>query len=384
VATVELALASLAFETTPDPATQQALMQQLDLADSPADPHLRLQARQLLVRGCRARGDLASALDQLERLRTEERAAQTDLADLQTRLLFNRAELDHARHVAERSRLDAEVQRLRAEAERRAAQQLALDRDLLEREVATRTAELLRAKSVAEAASRAKSAFLSIVSHELRTPLNGMLGMVELVRRRTTDARQAEQLAIAVAAGRQLNGLFDNILNYVAADAQAPAVADPTDVRGLLQGVLAGRQPAAQAKGMLLDLQLPATLPDPLLLDGQRLIQIVDALVDNAVKFGQTGMVRLQARWLPGETGTGHLRVEVADDGPGLDDAVVARLFRPFEMGDASSTRSHGGLGLGLALAQRLAHGMGGDVGVDNHPPTGCTFWVNVPAAIGC
>ena len=134
---------------------------------------------------------------------------------------------------------------------------------------------------------------------------------------------------------------------------------------------------------MLLDLQLPATLPDPLLLDGQRLIQIVDALVDNAVKFGQTGMVRLQARWLPGETGTGHLRVEVADDGPGLDDAVVARLFRPFEMGDASSTRSHGGLGLGLALAQRLAHGMGGDVGVDNHPPTGCTFWVNVPAAIG-
>jgi len=379
VATVELALASLAFETSPDLATQQALAQQLDRADSPADPDLRRHARQLLVRGCRARGDLASALDQLERLRTEERAAQTDRADLQTRLLFNRAELDQARHAAERARLDAEVQRLRADAEHLAARQLALDRDLLEREVAARTAELLRAKSVAEAASRAKSAFLAIVSHELRTPLNGMLGMVELVRRRTADARQAEQLATAVAAGRQLNGLFDNILNYVAADPQAPAVADPTDVRSLLQGVLAGRQAAAQAKGMALDLQLPASLPAQLLLDGQRLAQIVDALLDNAVKFSQAGTVRLRAQWLPGDSGPAHLRVDVADDGHGLGDAVLARLFRPFEMGDASSTRSHGGLGLGLALARRLAQGMGGDVGVDNHPPTGCTFWVNVP-----
>jgi signal transduction histidine kinase len=381
VATVDLALASLAFETTPDLATQQALVQQLAPADTGADPDLRLHARHLLVQGCRARGDLAMAIHQLETAHAEVLAAQSRRADLQTRLLFNRAELDQARHVAERARLDAEVQRLRADAEHLAARQLALDRDLLEREVATRTAELLRAKSVAEAASRAKSAFLSIVSHELRTPLNGMLGLVELVRRHTADARQAAQLATAVAAGWQLNSLFDSILNYVSADPQGPAVVDPTDVRSLLQGVLAGRQGAAQAKGMALDLQLPASLPAQLLLDGQRLVQIVDALLDNAVKFSDAGTVRLCAHWLPDDSGPARLRVDVADDGPGLDDTVLARLFRPFELGDASSTRSHGGLGLGLALAQRLAQGMGGDVGVDNHPPTGCTFWVNVPVA---
>ncbi|GCL64280.1 ATP-binding protein [Pseudaquabacterium pictum] len=382
-ATVELALASMAFEVAPDPASQHALVQQLDAGPPPADPDLRLRARRQLVQGCRARGDLATALDQLERLHAEELAARERRADLQTRLLFNRTELAQARHTAEHARLDAELQRLRADAEQRAAAQLALDRDLLEREVAARTAELQRAKTVAEAASRAKSVFLSIVSHELRTPLNGIMGLLELARRRAADDRQADQLARALAAGRQLNGLFDNLLNYVALDAQARMQAEPTDLRALLASVQAAHATAAQAKGLVLQVQVPAVLPARVLLDGQRLGQILEVLVDNAVKFSAAGTVLLQARWQPAAGGPAQLRLEVADDGPGIDGSQLERLFRPFEPGDPSLTRPQGGLGLGLALAQRLAEAMGATLGLDPHRRSGCAFWVDVPIDTG-
>jgi len=382
-ATVELALAGLDLTIDPTPQARAALAGQLARADAGIDLDLRLQVRRSLIDACRAAGDLAAALAQLEHLHAEAMADQARRSDLQTRLLFNRTELEQARHAAERARLDAELERMRADAEHRAAAQLALDRDLLEHAVAARTAELVRAKAVAEAANRARSAFLSIVSHELRTPLNGMLGMVELARRRAVDPRQSDQLATAVASGRHLNGLFDHILNYVAADTQAPPSAGAADVPALLEGVRQTWLPVAQARGLVLDVHADPALPGPLPVDGPRLGQILEALVDNAIKFTSQGRVLLHAAWQPAGDRPAHLRLEVADTGPGLTDDMQARLFRPFELGDPSSTRRHGGLGLGLALAQRLAQGMGGQVGVDNHAPHGCTFWVSVPVPDG-
>ena len=378
-ATVELALAGLALSIDPTPQARAALADQLTRADAGIDPDLRPQLRRGLVDACRSAGDLAGALEQLELLHAEALADRARRSDLQTRLLIHRTELDQARHAADRARLDAELQRLRADAEHQAAHQLGLDRDLLEREVSARTAELARAKAVAEAANRAKSAFLSIVSHELRTPLNGMLGMLELARRRAADDRQAGQLSTALTAGRHLNRLFDHILNYAAADAQAPAAAEPADLRALLGALQQAWQGAAQARGLALALQVDAALPLMLPVDGQRLGQILETLLDNAIRFSHQGMVLLCACWQPAASGPAQLRIEVADQGPGLGDDMLPRLFRPFELGDPSSTRRHGGLGLGLALAQRLAQGMGGQVGVDNHAPHGCTFWVSVP-----
>jgi signal transduction histidine kinase len=382
-ATVELALAGLDMSIDPTPQARAALADQLARADAGVDPDLRLQVRRGLVDACSAAGDLDGALAQLERLHAEAMADQARRSDLQTRLLIHRTELEQARHAAERARLDAELERVRADAEHRSAQQLALDRDLLEHAVAARTAELVRAKAVAEAANRARSAFLSIVSHELRTPLNGMLGMVELARRRAVDARQSDQLAAAVASGRHLNGLFDHILNYVAADTQAPPAAGDADVPALLEGLRQTWQPVAQARGLALALQVDPALPGPMPVDGHQLGQILEVLVDNAIKFTSQGRVLLRAGWEPAGDRPAHLRLEVADTGPGLSADMQARLFRPFELGDPSSTRRHGGLGLGLALAQRLAQGMGGQIGVDNHAPDGCTFWVSVPVPDG-
>lgn len=382
-ATVEMAQASLAVSIGPTPQARASLAAQLARPHADIDPDLRLQTRRQLVDACRAAGDLADALAQLELLHAEVLADQARRADLQTRLLIHRTELAQARHLAETARLDADMQRLRADTERQSAQRLAHDRDLLEREVAARTAELRQAKAVAEAANRAKSAFLSVVSHELRTPLNGMLGLVEVARLRPSDARQAGHLAGAVAAGRQLSSLFDNILDYVAAEAQAPVVAEPTDLRRLLDGLCAARAGAAQARGQVLSVQVADRLPPRLPVDGQHLGQVLDALLDNAIKFGPAGgQVCLRAQWqaaCKAPPAPARLRVEVVDDGPGISQELMGRLFRPFELGDASNTRVQGGLGLGLALARRLAQGMGGDLGVDNLAPVGCSFWVSVP-----
>ena len=185
-------------------------------------------------------------------------------------------------------------------------------------------------------------------------------------------ARGAQRLATDLA--RQALAL---------ADTQAPPSAGDADVPALLEGVRQTWLPVAQARGLVLDLRADPALPGPLPVDGPRLGQILEALVDNAIKLTSQGRVLLQAAWQPAGDRPAHLRLEVADTGPGLTDDMQARLFRPFELGDPSSTRRHGGLGLGLALAQRLAQGMGGQVGVDNHAPHGCTFWVSVPVPDG-
>lgn len=376
-ATLRLARASLDVEVDPGAAQRQALARLLDGPAEAVDPDLAVQARRTLVQACRAQGDVEGALQHLERLHQEVLAALKRRSDLQARLLFNHAELHHARHAAERSRMTAELERLRADAEQRNAHRLALDRDLLEREVAARTVELQQAMEAVQAASRAKSEFLSIASHELRTPLNGVVGMVELARRNTTEPRQAQRLATAAESAQKLSRLIDSILQYVHADRPPPAAATEVDLRALLQTW----GDAARARGLPLAVDVDPALPPRVRVDGDRLGQIVAVLLDNAVKFSSPGPVRLEAGWQPSSSGPAALRLAVSDVGPGLAPELRQRLFSPFELGDGSSTRTQGGLGLGLALAQRLAQTLGGELGVEPHPPAGSSFWVRVPVA---
>ena len=379
VATLELALASLAAETAPSAQSRQALQQQLAAGGTGVDPDLRLQARRLLVQCCRNVGDLAAALQQMELLHEEAITTQARRSDLQSRLLFSQAERDHARHATERARLDAELQRMRADAERREAHRIALDRDQLAREVTARTLELDKARIAAEAASRAKSAFLSIVSHELRTPLNGVMGMLAVMRRRATDPTQARNLDTATQSAATLSALFDDILDYVAADSGAPAVIEPVDLQELLQGIQQSRQASASARGQSVQVEIEPGLPAQLQTDARRVRRILIALVDNALKFGGPGPVRLRASLEPAVSDApARLRIEVVDQGPGIEPGAAQRLFQAFEMGDDSSTRRFGGLGLGLALVNRLAETLGAQVGVDHREPVGSAFWLRL------
>lgn len=383
IVTLRLALACLDLKASPSPQARAVVQQFIDDEQSGkgVDPDMLLEARRALVRAYRESGNMVGALAQMEQLHEALKSAQARRVDLQSQLLFNRAELDRARLAVELAQLEAQRQRVRADAEEELTRQLAEAKGQLEQLVAARTAELASAKAAAEAASRAKSSFLATVSHELHTPLNGLIGMVNLASRRAADPRQIELLGRATASAWELNALFDNILDVVAADADAPAMLRPVALHDLLESCRHKREAAAQAKGMAVRVEMSPSLPAQVLVDGTRLSRTLDVLLDNAIKFSSHGPVRLLASGQALAPGQWLLRLEVRDIGLGISPEMRERLFQPFEMGDASNTRVHRGLGLGLALAKRLAESMGGRIGVETEAGQGSGFFVVLEVA---
>ena len=215
-------------------------------------------------------------------------------------------------------------------------------RDHLEELVTARTAELSLAKEATEAASRAKSTFLATRSHELRTPMSAIIGMTELALRKASDPKQQDYLGKVATASRQLLGLIDDIfdISRIEAERLSPEVAAL---------VLLG--------------------------EARRLGQILLNFAGNAVKFTEQGRIALRVKLAEAGRGEILLRFEVEDIGGGISDADLRRLFSVFEQADASTTRRHGGTGLG---SLRLAALMGGTAGVASVPGQGGTFWFTV------
>jgi two-component system, sensor histidine kinase and response regulator len=267
-------------------------------------------------------------------------------------------------------------------ARRGAEEQLRRSRDELEAQVQHRTAELAitnaelaRKADDANAASRAKSAFLANMSHEIRTPMNAIIGLTYLLARDTRDPLQRERLGKIDGAAKHLLHIINDILDLSKIEAgKMVLVTNDFSVDDVLSGAFQMVSGTAQDKG--LELVLDADhLPSHLHGDATRLSQALINLLANAVKFTERGWVRLHGQ-LHGDDGQGVLvRFEVQDTGPGIDAARQAELFAPFEQGDPSASRRHGGTGLGLALTRHIARLMGGDAGVNSTPGLGSTFW---------
>lgn len=249
-------------------------------------------------------------------------------------------------------------------------------RNHLEELVHSRTVELAQSRDAAEAASRAKSAFLATMSHELRTPLNAILGLSYLVSRELAEPKLRGQVDTIRSAGQQLLDIVDQILDMtrLEADTLEIKVCDFAMPQVLDVPAKAWRERAA-AKGMVFALTIDPALPPVLRGDPQRLGQMLAILVDNAIKFSDHGRIDLRVRLVgTGEDGV-LLRFEVADPGIGIDLAQQAMLFNSFAQADSSTTRKYGGIGIGLSICKRLAELMGGKVGADSTPSAGSTFW---------
>ena len=240
-------------------------------------------------------------------------------------------------------------------------------------------AALAAARDAAEAASRAKSAFLANTSHEIRTPLNGLLGLARLALRETiTPAARTLHLEQILACAQGLEGILSDILDFSKIEAgKFTLEASAFDLRELLAAVQASYRPLADAKDLAFELEIDARTIAIVSGDPVRIRQILGNYITNAVKFTTQGGIRIVAA--PGARG--GVRLAVVDTGRGVDAQLQPLLFQPFSQGDASTTRRVGGTGLGLSICRQLAQLMGGEVGVESRPGEGSTFWAELPLA---
>ncbi len=239
---------------------------------------------------------------------------------------------------------------------------------------------LARARDEAEAANRAKSAFLANTSHEIRTPLNGLVGLARLARQPSVDeARREQYLAQIDDSAQALAGVISDILDLSKIEAGKLRLEHTDfDLHALLESIEHGYAALADARALALTLHARGPVPRRVRGDPVRLRQILSNLLSNALKFTAVGFVRLNVT----ASDDGPLvRFEVEDSGPGITPEVQARLFEPFTQGDVSTTRRYGGTGLGLSICRELAQLMGGHVGVASDPGRGSRFWAELPLA---
>lgn len=239
-------------------------------------------------------------------------------------------------------------------------------------------ADLLKAHGAATVANVAKNAFLANMSHEMRTPLHQISGMAQLVRREPLTQRQAERMDKLEASLHEMTAMVEKMLQLTKIEAGQfeleEAQVDLRTILGNVCGMVAGT--AREKKLQLLSESDP--FPPALLGDGMHIQAALLNLVENAVKFTESGSVVIWARKLSEDDERVLVRLEVEDTGIGIAPEVMPRLFSLFEQADNSMTRRYGGTGSGLALVKKMAQIMGGDAGCSSAPGLGSIFWFTV------
>ncbi len=274
-------------------------------------------------------------------------------------------------------------------AEKEALLALEEQREQLEQQVHERTASLSAAlaeaelrRSEADAANEAKSRFLAHMSHEIRTPLNGILGLTELALRVTQSPAERRYLEVALQSCQTLLQVINNVLDFSRLEAGRLAINDEDfDLSDAMADAMRSVVPLVRTKGlaMLYDYVGEVTWVRG---DAARVRQILTNLIGNAAKFTEHGHVQLSADVQRSGAGTCTATLRVADSGPGIDPAEIARLFDAFEQGDTGIARRHGGTGLGLSIARGLARALGGDIVADGAPGAGAAFTLRLPLHI--
>jgi PAS domain S-box-containing protein len=235
--------------------------------------------------------------------------------------------------------------------------------------------ELLEARDRALVASRMKSEFLANMSHEIRTPMNGIIGMATLLSETSLGAEQAEMNRVVIQSAETLLAIIGDILDFSKIEAGKLGLRlGPISAPKILRDIIALLAPLATSKGIRLWYEVGPDVELPLVGDEVRLRQILTNLVGNAVKFTESGEVKVTIANLGITDAAMHLQIEVQDTGPGIPAAAQPYIFEAFTQVEHGLTRHFGGTGLGLAISQQLARLMGGRIDFTSREGVGTTF----------
>jgi len=263
-----------------------------------------------------------------------------------------------------------------------AAAAMVAERDRSRRSL-RRTLETARqARRQADAAAAAKARFLAVMSHEMRTPLNGVLGYAQALETLPRLPTAARGSAGAIRASAEaLACLIDDVLDFSQLDAsQLRLDPAPADMSEIVQEAASMGRAMVGDKPITVEAAAFDTLGNLHVVDRRRLSQVLLRLTANAIKFTDAGQVRIETTVRPGEGDSDLFRIVVSDTGIGAPPEAAERLFAPFQQVDGSTTRRHGGAGLGLAISRDLMTLMGGRIGFQPREGGGSSFWIEFPA----